>query len=162
MRRTRVLFTLLISSALITSGCGTNSPNVKEEVNRQCEELIDYLGKDDTNGLKELFCSVVSDSQNFDSNLLEAVEFFDGTVTSYDIKSIGSDQKTDHGNTEIIHVSPKIWDIETSTGKSYKISYYAYIVNSDNPEYVGISEIQIKSEDGNEFKLGDYSLANPR
>ena len=160
MNKMLLLFPIMI--LLIVTGCGTSNINVKEEVNRQCEELIDYLGKDDTNGLKELFCSVVSDSQNFDSNLLEAVEFFDGTVTSYDIKGIGSNQKTDHGNTEIIQVSTKIWDIETSTGKSYKISYYAYIVNSDNPEYVGISEIQIKSEDGKEFKLGDYSLANPR
>ncbi len=161
MRRTGFLLTLLISSALITSGCGTNSPNVKEEVNKQCEELMDCFGKDDTNGIKELFCPVVSDSQNFDSNLLGAVEFFEGTVTSYDIKGIGSDQKTEYGNTKSLHVSAKIWDIETSTGQSYKITYYAYIVNSDNPEYVGISEIQIKSEDGKEFKLGDYSLANP-
>lgn len=162
MRKIRLIITLLISSTLITSGCGISSPNVKEEVNKQCEELMDCFGKDDTNGIKKLFCPVVSDSPNFDNNLLEAVEFFEGTVTSYDIKGIGSDQKTERGNTESIHVSPKIWEIETSSGQSYKISYYAYIVNSDNPEYVGISEIHIKSEDGKDFKLGDYSLANPK
>ncbi len=97
MRKIRLIITLLISSTLITSGCGISSPNVKEEVNKQCEELMDCFGKDDTNGIKNLFCPVVSDSPNFDNNLLEAVEFFEGTVTSYDIKGIGSDQKTEHG-----------------------------------------------------------------
>lgn len=152
---------MLISTALIFSGCGTNKPNVDEEVNKQCEELMKLLGKNDIDGIKEMFCTAVSDSPNFDNDLADAVEFFDGEVDSYDLKGIGSDEKTEHGDTVIIHVSPKIWNIETSSGNSYKVSYYAYIVNSDNPEYVGISEIQIKKDDGKEFKLGDYSMANP-
>lgn len=162
MKKIKYLILLIFPLILTFSGCRSKSLNVKKEANEQCRILLDCFSKNDTDGIKALFCSAVSDSANFDNDLLEAVEFFEGEVTSYDLTAIGSDQKSEYGKTKTLHVSPKIRDIETSAGKSYKISYYAYLINSDNQEYVGISEIQIKSEDGKVFRLGNYSLANPK
>ena len=134
--------------------------NVKKEVNETVKELFGYLSKDDTESIKNMFCTIVSESDDFDEELSKAVEFFEGEVTSYDITAIGSDEKTERGKIMQLHVSPYIWDIETSAGKSYKIRYYEYIVNSDNAQYVGISEIDIECDNGF-FKLGDLYLADP-
>ncbi len=160
MRKIKILV-LAASLTLLLVGCGAIRVNVKKEVNKTVEELFGYLSKDDTESIKNMFCTIVSESDDFDEELSKAVEFFEGEVTSYDITAIGSDEKTERGKTMQLHVSPYIWDIETSAGKSYKIRYYAYIVNSDNAQYVGISEIDIECADGDTFKLGDFYLANP-
>ncbi len=134
--------------------------NVKKEVNETVKELFGYLSKDDTESIKNMFCTIVSESDDFDEELSKAVKFFEGEVTSYDLTAIGSEEKAEYGKTIQLHVSPYIEDVETSAGKSYKIRYYEYIVNSDNAQYVGISEIDIECDDGF-FKLGDFYLANP-
>ena len=134
--------------------------NVKKEVNETVKELFGYLSKDDTESIKNMFCTIVSESNDFDEELSNAVEFFEGEVTSYDLTAIGSEEKAEYGKTMQLHVSPYIEDVETSAGKSYKIRYYEYIVNSDNAQYVGISEIDIECDNGF-FKLGDLYLADP-
>lgn len=156
------VFCILLSAFLLSLyGCTSNFVNADSEAKEQCEDLIEYFSNNDTDGIKAMFCTAVAESNNFDNDLLEAVEFFEGEVSSYDIKAIGSDEKTEHGKQVVVHVSPKIWDIKTSAEKSYKLSFYSYIVNSEHEEYVGISEILIENNDGKSFKLGNYSLANP-
>lgn len=162
MKNVKIILVLIASLVIFTTGCDSQDYDIKRETNEQCSELLDCLSKNDPDGIKELFCTAVSNSKNFDDDVLKAVAYFDGEVSSYDIKSIGSDEKSENGKVVTIHISPKLWDVETSTGKNYKISYYAYLVNSDNPEYIGISEILIKCSDGTEFKLGDYSISNPQ
>lgn len=155
-------FCILLSALLLSLyGCTSNFVNVDEIAKEQSVELVNLLSENDTDGIREMFCTAVSDSDRFNNDLLEAVEFFEGEVLSYDIKAIGSDEKSERGKLVIAHISPKIWDIKTNAEKRYRLSFYAYIINSDHPEYAGISEILIESDDGKSFKLGDYSLANP-
>ncbi len=164
MRKSLLLILLFISVALITTSCaiGNGRINVDKEAEKLTEELMECLGNNDTKGLKELFCDVVAESDGFDDDLKETVEFFEGEVDSYNIDGKISEESKDDGKYSMAFVAVHIKDVKTSDGKTYKVRFDAFLVNQDNPEYVGISEINIESDDESEFKLGDYNLTDPQ
>ena len=145
---------------LTLCGC-TSHVDADSQAKRQCSQIMELFSNNYTDGIKAMFCTAVSGSDGFEDDLREAVEFFEGEVSSYDIKAIGSDEKSEKGRQVYVHISPKIRDIKTNSGKTYKLSYYSYLVDSEHEEFVGISEIVIENDDGSSFTLGDYQLVDP-
>ena len=85
-----ILFLTLSSVLLFCSGCESERIDINSETKNQCEQILDYLSSNDSEGLKDLFCETVSSESDFDNQLSEALEFFDGSVISYDIRSTGA------------------------------------------------------------------------
>jgi hypothetical protein len=74
----------------------------------------------------------VSSESDFDNQLSEALEFFDGSVISYDIRSTGANERIVDGKQSEIHISPHICDIKTDKDKTYSIRYYSYLINVED------------------------------
>ena len=110
-----ILFLTLSSVLLFCSGCKIERIDINSETKNQCKQILDYLSSNDSEGLKDLFCKTVSSESDFDNQLSESLEFFDGSVVSYDIRSTGANERIVDGKQSEIHISPHICDIKTDT-----------------------------------------------
>lgn len=127
-----ILFLTLSSVLLFCSGCESERIDINSETKNQCEQILDYLSSNDSEGLKDLFCETVSSESDFDNQLSEALEFFDGSVVSYDIRSTEANERIVDGKQSEIHISPHICDIKTDKDKTYSIRYYSYLINVED------------------------------
>ena len=155
-----ILFLTLSSVLLFCSGCKIERIDINSETKNQCEQILDYLSNNDSEGLKDLFCKTVSSESDFDNQLSEALELFDNSVVSYDIRSTGANERIVDGKQSEIHISPHICDIKTDKDKTYSIRYYSYLINVEEPDYQGLSELSIECEDGQIFVLGNYETGH--
>lgn len=48
----------------------------------------------------------------------------------------------------------------TDKDKIYSIRYYSYLINVEEPDYQGLSELSIEYEDGQIFVLGNYETGH--
>lgn len=48
----------------------------------------------------------------------------------------------------------------TEKDKTYSIRYYSYLINIEEPDYQGLSELSIECEDGQIFVLGNYETVH--
>lgn len=120
------------------------------------KDLLGYLENDDAVGIKSMLCDITKSSPDTDEEILTALEFFDGKVTSRNREQIGSQESVRKGETVYLSLSSYVGDIETDKNRTYEIKFYAQVVNAENPNKVGISEIIITDEGGNECVIGAY------
>ena len=136
-----------------------------EEGNKRVKEIIGYLESNDAEGLKSLFCEKIQSSKDLDEQIQAALDFFEGEMISYDSKGIlvNSGKASGYGNGRrysYYHISPRVKYIQTTAEKVYEIGFNADIINVDQPDRIGISELRIKDEDDNKCVIGDFYLAN--
>lgn len=155
-----ILFLTLSSVLLFCLGCEIGRIDINSETKNQCKQILDYLSSNDSEGLKDLFCKTVSSESDFDNQLSEALELFDGSVVSYDIRSTGANERIVDGKQSEIHISPHICDIKTDKDKTYCIKYSSYLINVEEPDFQGLSELSIECEDGQIFVLGSYETGH--
>jgi hypothetical protein len=118
----------------------------------RCEELLEYLGNDDAEGLKSMFCNEIASSDNLDRQILDVMDFFEGKViSSHPI--VSSERSVRDGKT-ILKISSHIEEIVTDSGKTYDIMFYSHLTNSYDEDKVGISKLYIKSDDGEDCTVG--------
>ena len=48
----------------------------------------------------------------------------------------------------------------TDEDKIYSIRYYLYLINIEEPDFQGLSELSIECEDGQIFVLGNYETGH--
>ena len=48
----------------------------------------------------------------------------------------------------------------TDEDKIYSIRYYSYLINVEEPDFQGLSELSIECEDGQIFVLGSYETVH--
>lgn len=148
---TAILLLAILGSIL--TGCQSS----EIDGDRKSEELLQYLNDKDEKGLKSMFCNSTKSSTNFDNQIEEVMDFFEGEITTEDPEIItSSGGSVRGGKTKKIHISPHITNVETDAGKSYDIKFYSYLVNTEYEDKVGISKLLIKSEDGKECVVGEY------
>ena len=122
-----------------------------------CEKLLICLDESDSESLINMFSSY--DLKN-DSSISECVDelmtYLGGHIES--IKEIdgGSEQKTFiKGKITRYSFSSTIRDIVTDNGKKYKIVFGYTMLNTDNPERIGINYITFVDDQHNQLiKIG--------
>lgn len=57
-------------------------------------------------------------------------------------------------------MSAKLMYLLTDEDKIYSIRYYSYLINIEEPDYQGLSELSIECEDGQIFVLGNYEAGH--
>ena len=119
-------------------------------------DLIGYLENDDAEGIKSMLCDITKSSSDTEEEIEAALVFFDGKVTSRDEELTGSEESVTNGQIEYLIFSSYIGSIETDKNKTYEIKFYAQVVNTENPNKEGISEIIITDEGGNECIIGAF------
>ena len=158
IKRNKLLFGLLILLCIsLTTGCSKFSfISSDTEGYEMSKDLLGYLENDDAEGIKSMLCDITKSSPDIDEEILTALEFFDGKVTSRDREQVASEESVTNGQIEYLILSSYIKNIETDKEETYKIRFYAQLVNSENPNKVGITEIIITDKDGNECVIGAY------
>lgn len=155
----KIIFFIIILTTIsfIFTGCFEgkyiNSNKIEKE---QCEAILQYLDNDDVEGLKSMFCNKVESSTELDTQIQDAMDFFEGKTISYDtVLGAGGGSYKD-GKIDWKDIHPHITEIVTDANKKYDIKFYSYIICESDKDKVGISEISIKSENDEECIIGEW------
>jgi hypothetical protein len=124
-------------SACFDSGDGILSvrSKAKEYFKTQSNALIQAVCNRDTATIKGLFCPMSQQLADIDKQIEDCLAFIDGNIVSYNIKDNFKDSEgyTNHYGTVTQYYSyGEIDKIVTDTGKTYEITYHAYIVEDDS------------------------------
>jgi len=105
-----------------------------------------------------MFCNTTRSAPDFNEQIEEVMKFFDGKVTEHDslVGISGGSRAVDDGKTTKLTITPKITGIVTDAGKKYEIMFYSHLINSEDKDKVGISELSITTDDGAECIVGKY------
>lgn len=154
------IFTLLLLFCFmfVFTGCSqVKSLSSDNEAEQKCAELLQYLSDDDKEGLKSMFCSITRSSQDLDEQIQVAMKFFEGKVSNHDpFIEINEGKSVRNGKITRFDIGPWITGIVTDEGKKYEIVFCSYLINSEDQEKIGLSELTIIAEDGEECKVGEY------
>ena len=158
INRNKLLIGLILLLCIsLTTGCSKLLfISSDKEGYEMSKDLLGYLENDDAEGIKSMLCDITKSSPDIDEEILTALEFFDGKVTSRDRELIRSQESVRKGETVYLSLSSNVKNIETDKHRTYKIKFYAQVVNAENSNRVGISEIIITDEGGNECVIGAY------
>lgn len=160
MRKNIIL--LLLTTLIMITGCNTNNVDTDNLAQEHSEKLLELLSNEDANGIKDMFCDIVSNSSDLDNQINKVMQVFDGKIVSYSTPIIASKEHSEHMKQQEVQFSSTICDVNTDTNNSYTIYFYEYLINEEYPEYIGISEIQIvnNSKEDSMLKVGNYYLVN--
>ena len=151
---------MLLTTLIMITGCNTNNVNTDNLAQEHSEKLLELLSNKDVNGIKGMFCDIVSNSSDLDNQINKAMQGVNGKIISYNTPIIASKEHSEHMKQQEIQFSSTICDVNTDTDNTYTIYFYEYLINKEYPEYVGISEIQIvdNSKEDSTLKMGNYDL----
>lgn len=146
------LICILITIVLCLTLSGCSSGPSPRQVGK---DILYCFDNDDAEGLKALFCeATLSRTVNIDAEIENAFELYEGK--SIDVGSINaaSTKSIRDGKTVKETASPCVPVYETDTGKEYVLSATMNIVNKNNPDFVGVSEIRLQvRNDEDELEL---------
>ncbi len=161
MRKTyfRIILTVVSIGIALLAGCDPSNPLGDRGLaaKQKAEKVVSHLKHGNSEALKDMFCDELKGNSNFDEKINEAMKFIDGEILSY--KTVGGGG----GSSETWErLSPRVTQIETERGKSYKIYLSIYTKNSD-PDKLGIHQFQIhllgdENEYGNKESIGEIVL----
>ena len=149
-KRTLLLCVVVV---LFCSSCGKEKDKYEygEIVAKRMNGIIlEAIENDEPEKIKELLCEgVLEEHEDIDREIEEFIHFIDG-----DIISVGRQYGFPAGHTTefpsgLIYerYSGQIYDIETTTGKKYFLSFYGYNVNLVSPDKIGIYTLSIAEWD---------------
>lgn len=156
----KICYVILATFLLMFSGCRINRINPDKASKETMNQVLNYLNNDDAEGLKGMFCEKIKVRDSLDDEINQAMEFFDGKIDSYDDLTTPNTEVIEKGRQVEVEISPSI-NVTTTTGQTYDIIIYMFLVNVEDEEKVGISEINIKCSDGKEITIGNYYIVNP-
>ena len=154
-----VIIAVLLSVSCLMNGCdrfGHIDSGIEGE--KLSLKLLQYLSENDSDSLKNMFCERTRNSPDFNQEIEDVLEFFEGEVTSHDsLVGKTSDSKSmDNGKITRLYIVPDITSVETDEGKTYEIWFHTYLVNADHPDLVGIMQIVIVRSDGERISAGEF------
>lgn len=156
MKKTSIgLLIILLFVIIAVSLCGCILPKTNEEVAKDnLEQLISRLENNDHDGVKALFASSrISDIENFDKDIDELLDYFDGEFVSHDFSGPATIDDIDSG-------IRKKWfiigaDITTNEGR-YFVSMYWCALDTADKNNVGIWSLYIFNYEDN--PTNDFSF----
>ena len=109
-----------------------------------------------------MFCPIIKDNiPELDEQIETAMEFYNGEMISYGSITGGEGETYDEGELVKKRISPRFHNVKTTTGDTYEILFFSWIANNSASNRMGISEIVITNDNGEECVIGDYYLVNP-
>lgn len=141
MKRTCLIIVFVFM--LILTGCAEHY-NTKKISEDKSKKILNYLQDEDSEGLKKMFCQKVKNTEDLDSQIEDAFDFFDGKVISHDNILSNESQTVKKGEVTYLYISPRIENIKTDSTKTYNIYVCYYVVNINNKDLEGLSKIIIE------------------
>lgn len=118
-------------------------------------EVLRCFDEKDLENLKNLFCSEVQNSQDLNSEILEAFDFYKGKSKSYNKSiNVGGGKSMKDGELVLCSIVPVIRKIKTDTNEEYTIVVFSYSVNKHNSNQIGIMYINIIDSNKTNYIIG--------
>lgn len=123
--------------------------NDKTVAETRLNQILDAVQSQNSNNLKQIFSkSVIDNVPDLDEKIVALFDFFQGELVSYDGAGPGVFEEKDVGYHKKEMQSS--YNVETSEQK-YRIAIDEYIIDSENPDNVGVYSLSIaKAEDTNQ------------
>ncbi|MCL2632967.1 MAG: DUF5104 domain-containing protein [Oscillospiraceae bacterium] len=153
-----VIFIFLLSTIVGFTNCGGDGSGIDGEGKKKSRELMTYLENKDDEGLKSMFCEITLSLDDFDEQVERFWEFFGGEIVSYKIGAVGGQSKSRDGKVALLDVIPRIENIETESGETFRIFFHCYVSNDDAPNKVGITKLTLRTGDDLNliYTIGEY------
>ena len=153
---------IMITMALLTGCISSNSDYITpdQQADNLTVQIFDCFLNNDSETLKNLFSLNVQESHDLDTEIQEAFDYIGGDIISYDEPDgtiQGKTRRAEEGITQMV-LGGSIRNIETDTGKTYRISFTSYAINKDDEDDVGVISIGVIDEEL--AKQSDYNLDN--
>ena len=137
----------LMPILLFLCGCdNSKEKNISpdEMARLQSEELMECVVNKDAKTFKKMFSKNITKTSNCDANITEFFDFIDGEITSYDTpRGSLNCESTKTGKVIEQGLSGETEHIKTDAGKTYRIAFYSYSINEENPESIGIVDVAV-------------------
>ncbi len=134
----------------------------RKEANDMLEELLVALGNNDNETIKAMFAQdLINSNDNIDEEIQSAVDFFEGTIVSYDyVGTPASGESYREGELVYARIGSAVSESIVTDIDTYKISFSAVVINKGKTTQEGIWRIRIRRSDGESVKIGsdDYDL----
>ena len=145
----KVIMLFGVALVLFLSSCGKEKDKYEYGeiiVRRMNGIILEAIENDEPEKIKELLCErILDEHENIDREIEEFIHFIDG-----DIISVGRQYGFPAGHTTefpygLIYerYTGRIYDIETTTGKKYFLSFFGYNVNLYSPDEIGLYTLSI-------------------
>lgn len=163
LRILKIIICYLITLLLFTSCSVPTSSTSHRTAKEQCDEIVRCFNEKDTDALKSMFCNtvVLSKSTDIEQQIENVYILFDNEkIVSYEIISGSESRSEDKGEVTKLEIYPIIRPAILSNDDEYEIYFYSYIVDKENCNNEGISEITICDKNDNEYKIGNVRLVH--
>lgn len=154
-----VIITLFLCSCNVS---GILPPSDRSKANDVLDDLLVALENDDKDTIKAMFApDLLKKSSQIDKEIQEAIDFFDGTIISYEgVGTPASGEEWRDGELTYLRIGSAFTESIITENHSYELSFSAVLVNKKKPTQEGIWRIWIGKGDGSSVKIGldDYDL----
>ena len=153
MIKKKLAFLVVLLIVLVGTSCSYKKLVLSDNIiKKNCEEIMEHLSKNEEDGLKKMFCKRTRERGAFDLEVEEAMVFFQGEVVTHDsLVGISGGGYTFRDRKIVeMHDSPLITNIVTDADKTYEIIFYTYLINEEDKDLIGISELSITDIDTEE------------
>lgn len=140
---------------------GCSSDETKTTAEEHSDIIIICIKENDANTLEEMFCPYIRDNHKLDEEIEGAFEFIDGEIVSEGDKHYLDETGGAVENGQIVssRIQPEIRNLKTDSDKEYTIIFNEYLINTENPDYTGITRITITNEIGISYTIGEIITA---
>ena len=144
----KIVLLIAIISFLFFSSCGQDNErnSANYEANKTCSVIVEAIQNDEPEKIKELFCErLLEEHDNIDQEIEEFIHFIDGEIISVGRQSGRRGMHSTQYPYGIVFEAYEgdIYDIETDTGKKYRISFGGINVDITSPDIIGIEYITV-------------------
>ena len=142
LNKKRILIYFIVCMCL--SGCNTGQ-NVYQYADSQAENVIIALKDKDVTALSSLFAPYIREQYRLDEDVQDLFSYIDGEIISWDAPEGKPGEKSvKAGDTIYYIIYGYIRNIKTDTGKCYDTTICGFWKNQENPDHIGIFDIQLK------------------
>lgn len=162
----KFIFIIICAVTIILSGCievsvspnNTKKGSAEIKYEQLCEDFIESLKSKDIEKMNALFCDDIKKSHDLSVEIPNMFNFINGYVVSYSdyTQSTREGDSYRQGTCIQHHVNVKFRQIKTDNNKTFQLSFYANLIDVDNPNKVGIEFIRIIDENEREYLVGEY------
>ncbi|MCL2108338.1 MAG: DUF5104 domain-containing protein [Oscillospiraceae bacterium] len=121
-------------------------------------EVLHCIRNKDVEALKSKFCPIISNMSGIDEQIQELFDFIDGDIISFSADRTNS--RSGYDRTWYSYFT-RVREVKTNTGKTYQLRFFHELKNDGYDDRLGISELRLRNQDGEEFIVGDFDTVKP-
>lgn len=151
VKRYRLIFSvfLIVLIFVCLTGCSiTNNHSPAAVARKQANTILKCIQENDADTLKSLFTPDIQQKPELDEQIYSFLNFIDGEIVSYSEpfgERGGGEYR--YGETVYQELYGSISNIQTDTGKNYRITHNAIFINKNNPDNLGVYYMRIQDVD---------------